>query len=389
MLNIALFGPPGAGKGTQSALLIEKYKLTYISTGDLLRQEISEGTALGKKASDIINRGQLVSDEMIVELIEKRIMMSAANNGILFDGFPRTLVQAYILEGLLLKLNTSLACMLSLEVPREELVTRLLERGKTSGRSDDTAEVIELRLLEYENKTKPVIEFYQFRDKYIPINGVGPIPEVFKRLTESIDKTLQNVWFNLVITGAPGSGKGTQGRLLAKKYNLYYISTGSLLRKEVKANTEIGQIAQGMMDKGDLVPDELVIQLIEREIKQHNNVRGFVFKGFPRTVVQAYILDGLLRRLDSTVSYCIELNASTLESIKRLSKRAKTTTARSYDLSTDLIIHRLEEYNEKTIAVNNFYDKQNKFATVDAAGDETVVFDRLSDKVEKAMRILR
>lgn len=389
MLNIALFGPPGAGKGTQSALLIEKYKLTYISTGDLLRQEISEGTTLGKKASDIINRGQLVSDEMIVELIEKRIMMSAANNGILFDGFPRTLVQAYILEGLLLKLNTSLACMLSLEVPREELVTRLLERGKTSGRSDDTAEVIELRLLEYENKTKPVIEFYQFRDKYIPINGVGPIPEVFKRLTESIDKTLQNVWFNLVITGAPGSGKGTQGRLLAKKYNLYYISTGSLLRKEVKANTEIGQIAQGMMDKGDLVPDELVIQLIEREIKQHNNVRGFVFKGFPRTVVQAYILDGLLRRLDSTVSYCIELNASTLESIKRLSKRAKTTTARSYDLSTDLIIHRLEEYNEKTIAVNNFYDKQNKFATVDAAGDETVVFDRLSDKVEKAMRILR
>lgn len=231
MLNIALFGPPGAGKGTQSALLIEKYKLTYISTGDLLRQEISEDSELGKKASEIINRGQLVSDEMIVELIEKRIIMSAANNGILFDGFPRTLVQAYILEGLLLKLNTSLACMLSLEVPREELITRLLERGKSSGRSDDTADVIDFRLEEYENKTKPVIEFYQFRDKYIPINGVGPIPEIFKRLTESIDKTLQNVWFNLVITGAPGSGKGTQGRLLAEKYNLYYISTGSLLRR--------------------------------------------------------------------------------------------------------------------------------------------------------------
>ncbi|HLN53801.1 MAG TPA: adenylate kinase [Lentimicrobium sp.] len=389
MLNIALFGPPGAGKGTQSALLIEKYKLTYISTGDLLRQEISEGTDLGKKASDIINRGQLVSDEMIVELIEKRIMMSAANNGILFDGFPRTLVQAYILEGLLLKLNTQLACMLSLEVPREELIARLLERGKTSGRSDDTAEVIELRLHEYENKTKPVIEFYQFRDKYIPIDGVGPIPEIFKRLTEAIGKTLQNVWFNLVLTGAPGSGKGTQGRLLAQKYNLYYISTGSLLRKEVKANTEIGQMAKDVMDKGDLVSDEIVIQLIEREIKQHNHVRGFIFKGFPRTIVQAYILDGLLRRLDSTVSYCIELNASTLESIKRLSNRAKTPNARSYDLNTDLIIHRLEEYHEKTVAVGNFYDKQSKFATVDAAGDESVVFERLSDKVEKAMRVLR
>lgn len=389
MLNIALFGPPGAGKGTQSALLIEKYKLTYISTGDLLRQEISEGSDLGKKASDIINRGQLVSDEMIVELIEKRIMLSAGNNGILFDGFPRTLVQAYILEGLLLKLNTSLACMLSLEVPREELVSRLLERGKSSGRSDDTAEVIEYRLLEYENKTKPVIEFYQFRDKYIPINGVGPIPEVFKRLTESIDKTLQNVWFNLVLTGAPGSGKGTQGRLLADKYNLYYISTGSLLRKEVKANTELGESVRQEMERGDLVSDEVVIKLIEREIQAHNDVKGFVFKGFPRTVVQAYILDGLLRRLDSTVSYCVELNAPTLESVKRLSNRAKTPNARSYDVNTDLIIHRLEEYHEKTVAVGTFYDRQNKFASVDATGDQTTVFERLSDKVEKAMRILR
>jgi len=389
MLNIALFGPPGAGKGTQSALLIEKYKLTYISTGDLLRQEISEGSDLGKKASDIINRGQLVSDEMIVELIEKRIMMSAGNNGILFDGFPRTLVQAYILEGLLLKLNTSLACMLSLEVPREELVSRLLERGKTSGRSDDTAEVIELRLEEYENKTKPVIEFYQFRDKYVPINGVGPIPEVFRRLAESIDRTLQNVWFNLVLTGAPGSGKGTQGRLLAEKYNLYYISTGSLLRKEVKAHTDLGENVQAVMDRGDLVSDEIVIKLIEREIQQHNNVRGFVFKGFPRTVVQAYILDGLLRRLDSTVSFCVELNAPTLESVKRLSNRAKTQNARSYDKSTDLIIHRLEEYHEKTVSVGNFYDKQNKFASVDAIGDEKSVFDRLCEKVEKAMKTLR
>lgn len=389
MLNIALFGPPGAGKGTQSALLIEKYKLTYISTGDLLRQEISEGTELGKKASDIINRGQLVSDEMIVELIEKRIMLSAGNNGILFDGFPRTLVQAYILEGLLLKLNTSLACMLSLEVPKDELVTRLLERGKSSGRSDDTADVIEYRLQEYENKTKPVIEFYQFRDKYIPIQGVGPIPEVFKRLTESIDKTLQNVWFNLVLTGAPGSGKGTQGRMLAEKYNLYYISTGSLLRKEVRAHTDLGDSVHEAMERGDLVSDEVVIRLIEREIQTHNNVKGFVFKGFPRTVVQAYILDGLLRRLDSTVSYCVELNAPTLESVKRLSSRAKTPNARTYDMNTDLIIHRLEEYHEKTVAVGAYYDRQNKFATVDATGDQNAVFERLSDKVERAMRILR
>jgi len=389
MLNIALFGPPGAGKGTQSALLIEKYKLAYIATGDLLRREISEGSELGKKASELIDRGELVSDELVVQLIEKRITMSAGINGILFDGFPRTLVQAYILEGLLLKLNTSLACMLSLEVPREELITRLLERGKSSGRSDDTAEIIDHRLIEYQNKTMPVAEFYKFRDKYIPINGVGQIEEVFNRLSESIEKTLQNVWFNLVLTGAPGSGKGTQGRLLAKEYNLYYISTGSLLRREIKAGSEIGLKAKDLMINGELVADEIVIQLIEQEIKQHKNYRGFVFKGFPRTIVQAYILDGLLRRLDSSVSYCIELNTSTLESIKRLSNRAKTPQARAYDLNTDVIVHRLEEYQEKTLPVADFYNKQQKFATIDAVGGEDNVFKRLCTKVEEAMRILR
>jgi len=117
MLNIALFGPPGAGKGTQSKKLLEKCNLTYISTGDLLRVEIEEGSDLGKKAKDIINKGGLVSDEMIVQLIEKRITMNTNTRGILFDGFPRTVVQAYILDGLLLKLNTSLHMMLSLDVP--------------------------------------------------------------------------------------------------------------------------------------------------------------------------------------------------------------------------------------------------------------------------------
>lgn len=389
MLNIALFGPPGAGKGTQSALLIEKYNLAYISTGDLLRQEIANETELGAKAKDIIGRGQLVSDELIVQLIEKQIVTSTDTNGILFDGFPRTLVQAYILEGLLLKLNTSLACMLSLEVPRKELIARLLERGKSSGRNDDAAEVIEFRLEEYENKTKRVAEFYKFRDKYIPVEGVGLIPEVFGRLSEAIDRTLQNVWFNLVLTGAPGSGKGTQGRLLAKKYNLYYISTGSLLRREIRAGSEIGKTVKGFMESGELVSDEIVIQLIEQEIKQHNTVRGFIFKGFPRTIVQAYILDGLLRRLDSSVSYCIELNASTLESIKRLSARAKTPQARLYDMNTDVIIHRLEEYTEKTMPVADFYNKQQKFSTIDAAGNEVKVFERLCTKVDEAMRILR
>ena len=161
MLNIALFGPPGAGKGTQSKRLMEKYNLAYIATGDMLRQEIAEGTNLGKQAKDIIAKGGLVSDELIVRLIERKIKHTPQARGFLFDGFPRTVVQAYILEGLLLKFNSSLSCMLGLEVPEAELMKRLLSRGKDSNRSDDNEETIGNRLRVYESQTLPVLDYYQ------------------------------------------------------------------------------------------------------------------------------------------------------------------------------------------------------------------------------------
>lgn len=389
MLNIALFGPPGAGKGTQSKLLVEKYNLTYISTGDILRQEISEHTALGMQAKTIIEKGGLVSDEIIVQIIENKISKNSHANGILFDGFPRTVVQAYILEGLLLKLGTSLTCMLSLEVPRDQLMKRMLERAKIEGRSDDTQDVIENRFREYDNKTIPVAEFYKEKEKYIPINGVGKVEEVFERLTHSIDITLQKVWFNLVISGPPGAGKGTQAKYLADKYNLYYISTGSMLRKEIDENTEYGKRARPFLEKGEIVPDDIAIPLIEREIKSHQDVNGFIFKGFPRTIVQAYILDGLLRRLNSTVSYAIEIQVPTLELIKRLSARSRTESARSYDKSTELIVNRLEEHETKTVPVSEYYKKQGKHAIIDGRGDEEEVFERLASSVEYAYRNIR
>ncbi|MCF8334818.1 MAG: adenylate kinase, partial [Bacteroidales bacterium] len=205
MLNIALFGPPGAGKGTQSKLLIEKYNLTYIATGDILRQEIAENTPLGKQAKDIIAAGELVPDEVIVQIIEKKIKTNPDSKGILFDGFPRTLVQAYILEGLLMKMNTSLSCMISLEVPEEKLIQRLVDRGKTSERSDDNMKVIKNRLNEYKTKTAPVGNFYDEKDKLYKINGVGTIEEIHERITQAIDNTLKQEWLNIVIAGPPGA----------------------------------------------------------------------------------------------------------------------------------------------------------------------------------------
>jgi adenylate kinase len=389
MLNIAIFGPPGAGKGTQSKLLIEKYNLAYISTGDLLRQEIKEGTELGKKVDDLIAKGNLVSDDIMVELIEKRIVTNPDKNGFLFDGFPRTLVQAYILDGLLLKLNTTLTCMLSLEVPDEELTRRLIERGKVSGRSDDNEEVIQFRLQEYHQKTAPVKEYYKERNLYQAINGVGPIPEIFKKLQKAIDEALQKVWFNLVLSGPPGVGKGTQGRLIAQKYNLYYISTGSLLRKEVEMNTKLSEVIKPKLEQGELVPDEIVIRIIEREIQLHSDVNGFVFKGFPRTILQSYILDGLLRKMNMNVSFVIEMTAPTIELIKRLDKRGRSEKGRPYDKSTELIVGRLEEYQTKTAPVMDLYKKRGKHVLVDATGDKTEIFNRISAKVGKAILKIR
>lgn len=175
MLNVALFGPPGAGKGTQSEKLIEKYKLFYISTGDLLRKEIAEESKLGLEAKNIIASGGLVSDEIIVQIIEKTITENKESKGFLFDGFPRTYVQAYILEGLMIKLNTSLNCLISLEVDEEESVKRLMERGKTSGRTDDNEKVIRNRLKEYYDKTLPVLKFYKDKGIHFPINGANKI----------------------------------------------------------------------------------------------------------------------------------------------------------------------------------------------------------------------
>ena len=187
MLNIIIFGPPGAGKGTQSEHIKERYNLTYISTGQVLRAEMAAGSEIGLKVKDIIEHGGLASDEIVAEIIEKFIINHSDSKGFLFDGFPRTVKQAEILEELFQKYNMELNGVLSLEVPEELLIERMLERGKTSGRADDNIESIHFRFVEYENKTKPVLHFYEDRNILHPINGVGTIENIFVNICETID----------------------------------------------------------------------------------------------------------------------------------------------------------------------------------------------------------
>ena len=187
MLNIVLFGPPGAGKGTQSQFLREKYNLNYISTGQILREEIAAGSDLGRQVDELIGGGNLVSDEIVAKIIEKRLSENLDSAGFLFDGFPRTVRQAEILEEMMERFGMSLTGVLSLEVPEEMLIERMLERGKTSGRADDNLESIKHRFEEYYEKTHPVTDFYLEKGCLHPVNGVGEIPEIFEHLCTVID----------------------------------------------------------------------------------------------------------------------------------------------------------------------------------------------------------
>jgi len=390
MINIALFGAPGAGKGTQSKLLLEKYKLSYISTGDILRQEIANKSKLGLMAKESISQGKLASDEIIVQIIEEKIKMSPDVTGFLFDGFPRTVVQAYILEGLLLKMGMTLNCMISLDVPREQLVERLIARAEKENRADDkNIEIINHRLDEYSEKTIPVADFYTAQKKFYNIDGTGSLENIFHRIDYIIEKQLENVWSNVILFGPPGAGKGTQAKLLSKEFNLVYISTGELLRQEIANNTDIGKRAQPFLEKGEPVPDEIAIMLIENTIRNSQGMKGFIFKGFPSTLVQAYILDGLLQKLGSKVSCVYDIQSPTLLCIKRLSHRAKTDNARVYDMNLDVIIHRLEVFEKHSAPIREFYEKRNLIQSFDGTSDEDTVFLHTSTALMKILKNIR
>lgn len=188
MINFLLFGPPGSGKGTQSVKLADEFNLIHLSTGDMLRGAIAAGTELGKKVSGMMERGELVPDEVVIKMILEKIDSNPGAGGFIFDGFPRTVEQAIALDKMLDRKNTTICKMLVLEVEHDELVKRLLARAGESERPDDRDEsVVENRIIVYKEKTEPVINYYKKQGKCLPVNGMGDIDEIFIRLKKVLE----------------------------------------------------------------------------------------------------------------------------------------------------------------------------------------------------------
>ena len=191
MLNVVLFGPPGAGKGTQSEILLQRYGLVHLSTGDIFRANIKGETALGQQAKAFMDKGELVPDSLTISMLESEVVKHPGAKGFIFDGFPRTSAQAAALDSFLAGKSSSITCMLALEVDEEELIKRLLNRATTSGRADDADEtIVRNRIAVYNRETSPVANYYRDQQKYRGIVGVGSVEEITQRLCSALDTFL-------------------------------------------------------------------------------------------------------------------------------------------------------------------------------------------------------
>ncbi|MFW5726027.1 MAG: adenylate kinase family protein, partial [Bacteroidota bacterium] len=345
---------------------------------------------LGQQARKIIESGGLVDDEIIVQIIGNAIQADKNSDGFLFDGFPRTYVQAYILDGLFTSLQTSLSKIIIIDISDEECMKRLLQRSKEQSRSDDNEAVIQRRLQEYHEKTLPLLEFYKDTDKLVKVNGLGTTEEVFDRINHHVVEEINSKPVNIMVYGFPGSGKTTQAKKLADDFNLTYISTSELLKAEAETNSNLAEQIKPYLAKGLLVPDEIVIRLIEKKLRKSDGAnRGYVFKGYPRTLVQAYILDGIMKKKNCAINCVINLQVPQLELVKRLDARSKTADKMPYDTSAATIVARLEEHAQRNDSIVNYYRNNKILVDVDGTGGREEVYSRISDHVQRAIRNLR
>lgn len=358
-MNIALIGPTGAGKGTHAQRLIKRFDLLHLDTGELFHEHADNHTAIGFLAQRYLQQGEFVPDEVVDALVAERLWHMDKDRGVLFDGFPRTASQAEFLDKALGESNRVLDAVIYLDVDEKHLGERILKRvmcprchlpyhpefkpprheglcdacgGTLTKRPDDIPQMLRVRQRAFRRAVLPVLEHYRSSRRLIVIRADDPVETVLGRLIESVD-TVKNrdgrplavdnapvtgggervsapavaagAGLNLILVGAPGSGKGTQAEQLRDRFRLAHIATGDLFRENLKNQTELGQLAKTYMDRGALVPDEVTEAMVEERLAREPAQRGFILDGFPRTLPQARalaeIMEHIGRRLDAVL----------------------------------------------------------------------------------------
>ncbi len=375
-MNIAIIGPSGVGKGTHTASLCARFSLSHVSTGDLFRQNLKTGSALGLLARKYMTQGELVPDEVVDAMVEEWCHHRVPDEGAFFDGFPRTAYQARFLDRLLQELHRPLDAVIYLHVPdaviTERLAGRLICRscqtpyhrtlhparrsgfcdgcdGELYQRPDDSTELVQTRLRVFHRTTGAVFQHYAAAGRLAIISGEGSVGEVDTRLLDFIEMvkhgfakfaTVEETaaltrdgnaglavaspagsGLDLVLLGGPGSGKGTQAARLCAALGLPHIATGDLFRENLQRGTDLGQLAKIYMDRGELVPDDVTEAMVEERLERPDTRAGFVLDGFPRTRPQAGALRDMLDRLRRRLSGVLYIKVSDEALTGRLSGR--------------------------------------------------------------------
>jgi adenylate kinase len=378
-MNIVLIGPSGAGKGTQAEKAAVQFGLRHIATGDLFREDLENQTALGLLAKKYMDQGELVPDEVADAMVEACLRRIEPNQGVILDGFPRTLYQAQALDELLTGLDRTLDAAIYIKLSDEEILNERIPGRLTCKscqrpfhekynsfsscpeqrchgeylyqREDDTVAHTQTRLKIFHREIAPVVEYYQKTGQLIIIDGHGSIDQVNNALTAAMEalakrealratradsigiQALRQVTLaltreevtdhslDIVLLGAPGSGKGTQAQQLCQQLKLTHIATGDLFRENLKNQTELGKLAKTFMDRGELVPDDVTEAMVRERLARPDTQQGFVLDGFPRTLSQAEALTDILTKLNRRLDGVIYFKVSDEEIVSRLSGR--------------------------------------------------------------------
>lgn len=374
---VFVIGGPGSGKGTQCERIVAKYGFTHLSTGDLLRSEVASGSARGKELTAIMEKGELVPLETVLQLLKETMIEKAAESkGFLIDGYPRELDQGTKFE----KEVTACQFALYFEVSDDTMTKRLLGRAETSGRVDDNEETIKKRLKTFHDVTTPVVDYYEKEGKLKKISAeAGPevvfveVEKVFDELCKPANSELSGAKVIFVV-GGPGSGKGTQCERIVEKYGFCHLSSGDLLRAEVASGSERGKRLNQIMEKGELVPLDEVLGLLRDAMKAKlSDTKCFLIDGYPREMEQGTRFENEICECCNVLYFEVSDDCMT----SRLMERGKTSGR--VDDNEETIKKRLQTFHNQTQPVIDHFTQNSKVIKINAEGSVEEIFEKVQE----------